>query len=70
MLPVINTPSYELELPSSNKKVKYRPFLMPENKLMLQAKEEKNSKLQYNTIRKIIEQCTYGEIKYDTPLSP
>ena len=70
MLPVINTPSYELELPSNNKKVKYRPFLMPENKLMLQAKEEKDSKQQYNTIRKIIQQCTFGEIKHDTALSP
>ena len=34
-LPTIETPTYELKLPSSNKKVKYRPFLVKEEKILM-----------------------------------
>ena len=34
-LPKINTPTYEMELPSSGKKIKYRPFLVKEEKILL-----------------------------------
>jgi len=34
-LPTIATPTYELELPSSQKKIKYRPFLVKEEKLLV-----------------------------------
>ena len=33
-LPKINTPTYELTLPSNNKKVRYRPFLVREEKIL------------------------------------
>jgi hypothetical protein len=39
-LPTINTPTYELELPSSKETIKYRPFLVKEEKLLLMAMEE------------------------------
>ncbi len=38
-LPKINTPTYEMELPSSGKKIKYRPFLVKEEKILLIALE-------------------------------
>ena len=41
-LPTIETPTYELKLPSSNKKVKYRPFLVKEEKILIIALETKN----------------------------
>ena len=38
-LPIIETPTYELTLPSTDIKVKYRPFLVKEEKILLQAME-------------------------------
>ena len=39
-LPVINTPTYELEVPSTKEKLVYRPFLVKEEKILLMAMEE------------------------------
>ena len=50
-LPTIATPTYELELPSTGKKVKYRPFLVKEEKLLLLALETENSKDISNAIK-------------------
>jgi len=41
-LPKINAPTYELTLPSSDRKVKYRPFLVKEEKLLIIAMESDN----------------------------
>ena len=41
-LPTIETPTYELKLQSSNKKIKYRPFLVKEEKILILALESKN----------------------------
>ena len=38
-LPKVNTPTYELVLPSTNKKIKYRPFLVREEKILIMALE-------------------------------
>ena len=38
-LPKLNTPTYELEVPSTDEKIKYRPFLVKEEKLLLMAIE-------------------------------
>ena len=38
-LPKINTPTYELVVPSTNEKIKYRPFLVKEEKILLIASE-------------------------------
>ena len=38
-LPKINTPTYELAVPSTNEKIKYRPFLVKEEKILLIAME-------------------------------
>ena len=43
-LPTIETPTYELKLPSSNKKIKYRPFLVREEKILIIAFRVKKPK--------------------------
>ena len=42
-LPNLNTPRYELTLPSTGEKVQYRPFLVKEEKLLLIAKESEEA---------------------------
>ena len=43
-LPKISTPTYELTLPSTGKKIKYRPFLVREEKILIMAMESENMK--------------------------
>ena len=43
-LPKINTPTYQLTLPSNNKKIKYRPFLVREEKILILALESGDAK--------------------------
>lgn len=44
-LPILNdTPKYELTIPSSNKTVRFRPYLVKEEKILLMANESKRSK--------------------------
>ena len=43
-LPVINAPTYELTVPSTKEKIKYRPFLVKEQKILMMAQETQNEK--------------------------
>lgn len=56
-LPKIVTPTYELELPSNGKKIKYRPFLVKEEKLLLLALQGKDTKQITNAIKTVIKNC-------------
>ena len=62
-LPKINTPFYELTLPSTGETVKYRPFLVKEEKLLLMAMESGNQKDISNALRQIINNCTDGAVE-------
>ena len=53
MLPKIDVPTYELTLPLSKKKVKYRPFLVKEQKNLLMAMEAKESESINNVVKDI-----------------
>ena len=53
-LPKINTPTYELTLPSNRKKVKYRPFLVREEKILVLALESEDQKQITDAIIQII----------------
>ena len=53
-LPKINTPTYELELPSSKRKIKYRPFLVKEEKILIIAMESEDQKQITNAIKTVI----------------
>jgi len=57
MLPKIATPTYELELPSTGQKIKYRPFLVKEEKLLVIALESEDTKQITNAIKTVIKNC-------------
>ncbi len=56
-LPKISTPTYELELPSTGKKIKYRPFLVKEEKILILALESENVKEITNSVKSILKDC-------------
>jgi ribosome-associated translation inhibitor RaiA len=56
-LPKINTPTYELVLPSNNKKVRYRPFLVREEKILVMALESEDMKQITSSIVQILSDC-------------
>ena len=56
-LPTIATPTYELELPSSKKKIKYRPFLVKEEKILVIAMESQDDSQIGNAIKEVISNC-------------
>ena len=66
-LPKISTPTYELVLPSSGRKIKYRPFLVKEEKILILALESENIKQITTSIKSILKECiqTRG-VKIDT----
>ena len=66
-LPKITTPTYELVLPSTGKKIKYRPFLVKEEKILILALESENIKQITTSVKSILKECiqTRG-VKIDT----
>jgi predicted secreted protein/citrate lyase gamma subunit len=59
-LPILETPSYEMTLPSADVKVKFRPFLVKEEKILLQALESEDQKQIINALKEIVSACTFG----------
>ena len=58
-LPKIATPTYELELPSTGETIKYRPFLVKEEKLLVLALESENTKEITTAIKNVIKSCIF-----------
>ena len=56
-LPKINTPTYELTIPSSGKKIKYRPFLVREEKILILALESEDTKQITTAVVDILSEC-------------
>ena len=56
-LPKIATPTYELELPSTGKKIQYRPFLVKEEKLLVLALESENTREITTAIKNVLKSC-------------
>lgn len=67
-LPKINTPIFELNLPSSGKSIKYRPFLVKEQKVLLMAMETGDNIGIFNAVKQIINNCAIDEV--DTEKMP
>ena len=61
-LPIIETPTYELTLPSTDIKVKYRPFLVKEEKILLQAMESQKQSEIVEALKQIVNACTFGSL--------
>jgi len=56
-LPTIETPTYELKLPSTGKKVKYRPFLVKEEKILIICLESKDQDEITNAVKDVLKKC-------------
>ena len=61
-LPKLDTPTYELILPSTGTKVKFRPFLVKEHKILLTMSEADNSEVA-RIIRELVDVCTFNSLK-------
>ena len=65
-LPKISTAEYELTLPSNGKTIKYRPFLVREEKILILALESENQKQITTAVRQVIKECVLTKgIKVD-----
>ena len=64
-LPTPGYPTYELELPSTGKTVKYRPFLVKEEKVLLLAMESQDEKQITNAVKDLIKNCVISRIKVE-----
>ena len=68
-LPKLETPIYELELPSTGEKVKYRPFLVKEQKNLMIAMESEEETQLRDSLATIISDCTFNKIDpYEVPM--
>lgn len=65
-LPKIDVPIHEVELPVSKKKIKYRPFLVKEQKILLMASESEDADIIEKSIRQILQNCCLEEFNVDT----
>ena len=61
-LPKLNTPTYELEVPSTDEKLKYRPFLVKEEKILMIAMESKDNAQIVNAVKDIVTSCTFEKL--------
>ena len=61
-LPKIETPKYNIQLPSTGKNVEFRPFLVKEEKILLIAQESNDQKQMIRAITDVIESCTFGKL--------
>ena len=65
-LPILEKATYDLTLPSKDVKVKFRPFLVKEEKILLQALESGNDEDMTNALKQIVHACTFGKVNIDT----
>ena len=56
-LPTITTPTYELNLPSTGKKIKYRPFLVKEEKILILALDSRDQNQITNSVKDVLKKC-------------
>ena len=64
-LPKIAVPEYSLKLPSTGEEIKYRPFLVKEEKILLLAMESEDTKQIMTATKNVIKNCVFGEIDVD-----
>ena len=65
-LPRVNNPTYMLDLPSTGEKIKYRPFLVKEQKVLMMAQDTKKDAELAETMGQLDSSCTYGKVKPET----
>jgi len=61
-LPKLNSPTYQLELPSTGEKLKFRPFLIKEQKILMMAQESGEETQIYSAMKDLVSSCTFGKV--------
>ena len=61
-LPKLNVPVYEAIFPSTEKVIKYRPFLVKEEKILLTALEADDTKALSSAVKQIVDNCVQGDL--------
>ena len=64
-LPIANVAKYELTLPSQQKPISFRPFLVKEEKILLVALESGKPEEMLTAVKEIVKACTFGTIEPD-----
>ena len=67
-LPKLETPTYELSLPSTNEKIKYRPFLVKEQKILYMSQNSDDETTMADNVGQLVSSCTFNKI--DPYISP
>tara|TARA_B100000768_G_C11124615_1_gene309042 strand:- start:83 stop:781 length:699 start_codon:yes stop_codon:yes gene_type:complete len=62
----MTTPTYELEIPSTDTKISYRPFLVKEEKILMIAMESKDNAQIINAVQEIVSACTFDKLDVGT----
>jgi hypothetical protein len=65
-LPKLNNPTYILERPSTGEKIKYRPFLVKEQKILMMAQDSSDDTEVSEAVGNLVQSCTFGEVDYKT----
>lgn len=65
-LPSMVAPTYELTVPSTKQVVKYRPFLVKEEKALMIAQQSEEPQTMLDTLKSVISACTFGKLNVDT----
>ena len=65
-LPKLTTPTYELEVPSTDEKIQFRPFLVKEEKILLIALESGKNEDIIEAVKQIVSECTFNKLNLGT----
>jgi RNase P subunit RPR2 len=65
-LPKLDTPTYTMIVPSTQKEVKFRPYVVKEEKILLMAAEAQDEKAMLREIIRIVEACTFNDLEIHT----
>ena len=64
-LPQLDSPVFKITIPSSNEEVKFRPFLVKEEKILLIAIQEDDIGTLFEAVKQVIRNCTFNEVDVD-----
>lgn len=65
-LPKLDSPVYNLEIPSTGETIKYRPFLVKEQKILMMAQQSKEQTELFNAMKTIIQSCTFDALDVES----
>jgi hypothetical protein len=65
-LPKLDSPTYELSVPSTGAKIPYRPYLVKEEKILMMAMESNNTNQMMTAVKDVIRSCTSESVDVDT----